>query len=234
MDPAPSRPTTAKKALRPRRRHHCANCEQPLCSQHAIAQLTDAGKKSGKFMCKQCDAARREYEKTTPAAAPSQPEKKAPAAEKGAAAAPAAPAEGTCCAGQGCFDRRQERRQRRRRYRLYPQQEVNAPLKKLSELAGLAFDGVRSGYVPPKKLQISSKFETSPEIEKKPRPGDFEVVRHALWNVNEEHGATIQRLSGSPVAMYALDLNPSILTEDAEFVYFGPYMQYMSASPTRR
>ena len=44
----------------------------------------------------------------------------------------------------------------------------------------------------------------------------------------EEHGATIQRLSGSPVAMYALDLNPSILTEDAEFVYFGPYMQYMS------
>ena len=56
----------------------------------------------------------------------------------------------------------------------------------------------------------------------------FEVVRHALWNVNEEHGATIQRLSGSPVAMYALDLNPSILTEDAEFVYFGPYMQYMS------
>jgi hypothetical protein len=71
---------------------HCANCEQPLCSQHVVAQVTDEGKKSGKFMCKQCDAARREYEKTTPAAAPSQPEKKAPAAEKGAAAAPAAPA----------------------------------------------------------------------------------------------------------------------------------------------
>src|SRR5262247_4565935 len=28
--------------------------------------------------------------------------------------------------------------------------------------------------------------------------------------------------------MYALEINPSILTEDAEFVYFGPYMQYMS------
>ena len=39
---------------------------------------------------------------------------------------------------------------------------------------------------------------------------------------------TIQRISGSPVAMYALDLNPSILTEDGEFIYFGPYMQYMS------
>ena len=31
-----------------------------------------------------------------------------------------------------------------------------------------------------------------------------------------------------PNIVYALDLNPSILTEDAEFVYFGPYMQYMS------
>ena len=54
------------------------------------------------------------------------------------------------------------------------------------------------------------------------------MIRHNLWNINEEHGATIQRISGSPVAIYALDLNPSILTEDAEFVYFGPYMQYMS------
>ncbi|HIM46596.1 MAG TPA: hydantoinase B/oxoprolinase family protein, partial [Alphaproteobacteria bacterium] len=59
-------------------------------------------------------------------------------------------------------------------------------------------------------------------------PVTYEVIRHNLWNINEEHGATIQRISGSPVAMFALDLNPSILTEDAEFVYFGPYMQYMS------
>ena len=59
-------------------------------------------------------------------------------------------------------------------------------------------------------------------------PVTFEVIRHNLWHVNEEHGTTIQKVSGSPVAMYALDLNPSILTEDAEFVYFGPYMQYMS------
>jgi N-methylhydantoinase B len=105
---------------------------------------------------------------------------------------------------------------------------VNAPLKKLSELTGVAFDGVRSGYVPPKKLSISKKLVLHKKSKKSIDPVTFEVVRHALWNVNEEHGATIQRLSGSPVAMYALDLNPSILTEDAEFVYFGPYMQYMS------
>lgn len=105
---------------------------------------------------------------------------------------------------------------------------MNAPLKKLNELTGVVFDGRRSGYVPPKSLAISKKLKLHKKAQKDIDPVTFEVVRHALWNVNEEHGATIQRLSGSPVAMYALDLNPSILTEDAEFVYFGPYMQYMS------
>src|SRR5260221_13754411 len=105
---------------------------------------------------------------------------------------------------------------------------MNAPLKKLSDLGGVAFDGVRSGYVPPWVLKIAKKLKLHRKAKKDIGPVTFEVVRHALWNVNEEHGATIQRLSGSPVAMYALDLNPSILTEDAEFVYFGPYMQYMS------
>lgn len=105
---------------------------------------------------------------------------------------------------------------------------MNAPLKKLSELSGVAFDGRRSGYVPPKTLSISPSLKLHRKWKSAVDPVTFEVVRHALWNVNEEHGATIQRLSGSPVAMYALDLNPSILTEDAEFVYFGPYMQYMS------
>ena len=42
---------------------HCANCEQPLCKQHAVAQRT-----AGKFMCKECEAARRDFEKNTPAA----------------------------------------------------------------------------------------------------------------------------------------------------------------------
>ena len=41
----------------------CANCERALCSQHAIPQMTEAGKKSGTFLCKECDAAARDYEK---------------------------------------------------------------------------------------------------------------------------------------------------------------------------
>jgi N-methylhydantoinase B len=77
-------------------------------------------------------------------------------------------------------------------------------------------------------LTISPSLKLHRKVATEVDPVTYEVVRHALWNVNEEHGATIQRLSGSPVAMYALDLNPSILTEDADFVFFGPYMQYMS------
>src|SRR5258705_13344508 len=101
-------------------------------------------------------------------------------------------------------------------------------MPKVSEMKGTAFDGRKMGYVPPKKLSISPKLKLQSKCVKSIDPITYEVVRHALWHVNEEHGATIQRLSGSPVAMYALDLNPSILTEDGEFVYFGPYMQYMS------
>jgi hypothetical protein len=60
---------------------HCANCEQPLCKQHAVAQ-----KPAGKFMCKECDAARRAFEKNTPAT----PVKVAPAPVSDPAKNPAA------------------------------------------------------------------------------------------------------------------------------------------------
>jgi N-methylhydantoinase B len=101
-------------------------------------------------------------------------------------------------------------------------------MTKISDAKGLVFDGVNQPYVPPRELKISPKLKMHRNHVDDFDPVTFEVIRHNLWNVNEEHGATIQRISGSPVAIYALDLNPSILTEDAEFIYFGPYMQYMS------
>jgi hypothetical protein len=66
---------------------HCGNCEQPLCKQHAVAQ-----KAAGKFMCKECDAARRDYEKNTPAA-PVKSSPVPPAAAPDAVAKHAAPKE---------------------------------------------------------------------------------------------------------------------------------------------
>ena len=101
-------------------------------------------------------------------------------------------------------------------------------MKKISELPPEIFDGVTNPYVPGKSLNIAPQLKLQTEFDGDVDPVTFEVVRHALWNINEEHGATIQRVSGSPVAIYALDLNPTIMTEDAEFVYVGPYMQYMS------
>ncbi len=102
-------------------------------------------------------------------------------------------------------------------------------MKVLEGLAqGMQFDGVSKPYVPPETLRISPKLKLQTEYDEAIDPVTYEVIRHSLWSINEEHGSTIMRISGSPVAIYAIDLNPSILTEDAEFVYFGPYMQYMS------
>lgn len=101
-------------------------------------------------------------------------------------------------------------------------------MRKLSEISDIVFDGVNHPYVPPRKLSISAKLKLHQAAAHDIDPVTYEVIRHNLWSINEEHGTTIQRISGSPVAVYAIDLNPSILTEDAEFVYFGPFMQYMS------
>jgi predicted sulfurtransferase len=76
---------------------HCANCEQPLCKQHAVAQ-----KAAGKFMCKECDAARRDYEKNTPVAPVKRPAP--PAAAPDAAAKHAAPKEAPKAAAQAKVD----------------------------------------------------------------------------------------------------------------------------------
>jgi hypothetical protein len=59
----------------------CANCEQPLCSKHALPQLSGTGAKTGKFLCAQCAAAAKLYEETEPAPA-------APAAKPGEAPKP--------------------------------------------------------------------------------------------------------------------------------------------------
>jgi hypothetical protein len=76
----------------------CATCEQPLCKQHAVAQAREPGKPP-KFMCKECDAARKAYEKNVPpsmpvpapaAAKPAEAPKPAAAPAPAAAAAPAA------------------------------------------------------------------------------------------------------------------------------------------------
>jgi N-methylhydantoinase B len=90
------------------------------------------------------------------------------------------------------------------------------------------FDGVRDAYVPPNELSIHSSLKLGTEAVEDIDPITYEVLRHNLWSINEEHGIAMLRVSGSPIAAYGCDFNPSLLTEDGEFVYFGPYLQFFS------
>jgi N-methylhydantoinase B len=83
-------------------------------------------------------------------------------------------------------------------------------------------------YVPSEDLKIDPTLRLSSDFEDDIDAITYEVIRHNLWNINEEHGVTMANVSGSPVAVYAHDFNPSILTERGEFVYFGPYIQFFS------
>jgi N-methylhydantoinase B len=97
-----------------------------------------------------------------------------------------------------------------------------------SSVPGGPYDGVTFPYIPKATLAIDPRLTLHTDWTDKIDPITYEVVRHNLWTVNEELGMTIQRISGSPVAMYAFDLNSSIFTEDGEFIYYGPYQLYMS------
>jgi N-methylhydantoinase B len=61
-------------------------------------------------------------------------------------------------------------------------------------------------------------------------PVTYEVIRHNLWNINTEHGNHLIRTSGSLIVAHGRDLNPCILTEDAEYVFQGPYVQLLTSS----
>ena len=69
----------------------CLNCEQPLCTEHAVARLSEAGQRTGKFMCKECTVAAKEHAKSMAGVARSQEAKKLAVLEKTARVAAAAP-----------------------------------------------------------------------------------------------------------------------------------------------
>jgi hypothetical protein len=69
----------------------CLNCDQPLCVDHAVAQLTEGGQRTGKFMCQECVAAAKDHAKSMATVARSQEAKKLVALDKVARAQAAAP-----------------------------------------------------------------------------------------------------------------------------------------------
>lgn len=92
------------------------------------------------------------------------------------------------------------------------------------------WDGTKLPYRPETNFQASTYLPVHADTAERIDPIDFEVVRHALWNVNEEHSLAIISTSPSPIAAIVHDLNAALLTEDAEYVYFAPYLQHLNAA----
>lgn len=55
-------------------------------------------------------------------------------------------------------------------------------------------------------------------------PVTFEVLRHRLWQINDEQGKTIIHISGSPVASEGNDFNVALADADGEIVAVGAYI----------
>lgn len=52
----------------------------------------------------------------------------------------------------------------------------------------------------------------------------FVVLRHRLWQINDEQGKTIINVSGSPVATEGNDFNVAIANAEGELIAVGPYI----------
>lgn len=94
----------------------------------------------------------------------------------------------------------------------------------------IKWDGSVYPYVAPEKLAIDSSLKLHTDVDEVIDPVTHEVLRHALWNVNVEHGQTIIRTSGSPICAYGHDFNPAILDEEGGYVFFGKYNLYLAVS----
>ncbi len=94
------------------------------------------------------------------------------------------------------------------------------------------WDGVKNSYIPKPdwKDRIHPSVKLHTETDSDLDLITYEVLRHNLWMINEEHGTTVMNMSGSPVASVAMDFNPALYSEEGEEIFFGPYIQYLPAA----
>jgi len=89
------------------------------------------------------------------------------------------------------------------------------------------WNGVERSYIPGDQLYIHPSVQLHTEEADHVDPITFEVIRHALQNINLEHGKTIEKLAVSPITLETRDFQTVILTEDADFVFWSPFAIYV-------
>jgi N-methylhydantoinase B len=63
-------------------------------------------------------------------------------------------------------------------------------------------------------------------------PTTFEVLRHRLWQINDEQGKTLLNMSGSQIATEANDFNVGISDAEGNLIAVGPYILVQMAPLT--
>lgn len=76
----------------------------------------------------------------------------------------------------------------------------------------------------PEASSISPKLKLFPyDPEHEVDPVTLEVIANKLWQINDEQGQALQKISGSPVATDANDFNVVLCDELGDIVNIGPY-----------
>jgi N-methylhydantoinase B len=105
---------------------------------------------------------------------------------------------------------------------------VSAPGDRRIERPAEFWDGVEHAFIPSGDVKVPEGLRLHRDYARDIDPITYEVVRHGLWNANAEHVRVIENLAVSPITVEIRDFQPCILAEDAELLYFGPCLQYMS------
>jgi N-methylhydantoinase B len=90
------------------------------------------------------------------------------------------------------------------------------------------WDGLEHAYIPPAERVVPAGLELHEEAEVVTDPITFEVIRHNLWNINQEHSSTIENLSVSTIMLESRDYQTAICTESGEILFFGLGVQYFA------
>jgi N-methylhydantoinase B len=90
------------------------------------------------------------------------------------------------------------------------------------------WDGQNHSYMPPEEMVIPPGLALHRDSIEVTDPITFEVIRHSLWNINQEHSSIIENLSVSPITLETRDYQTALLTEDGQILFFGLGVQYFA------